>query len=1420
MQQRQKRGTKRSAPTQPSPEEAPQSAGLALLASVGAGRKADGWVLAADSFRFRQQLDQQMRDPARYDELLAALGDEFAVSDKLRLALAPMRATDGHDDAAVKDSLVRHLLHVDALQTQVARLLLEKLPELQDESERPQAGVMTLTKLLLSQFKWLEHVVDGHALVETVREMLEVVEPPLKRDLVLVLPDLVSDGQHAAAVDILRDLLREDSQFTAPVLDSLGSLALPADLVEQVVELVTQSISSSNLTDVPVVIRFLMQHLTSDNAKMVVRELRAGLTFEALARSEDNRSGEALVLDALQSSLRLHNVAASLLLAQLDEIDKPTDRRPIDWWLLCALYSGGTSLEKKKALKLVQAKASRQQLVPSLMRAAIIGHGRALTPHFCAMLEIAGSQLPSTNDTVRALGQQLFALLFEEFGEPYQRQELLGHIVTHVGGGHTLEVDSALQVLVQLAKDDARGLAHFNAFLDGILDHLDSINVSQTRMAYELFARLAHDGSAKGGSRLTDELNIIIRKQLSSTSPKYKAYGMIGGCAMLDRLAARAPTAPGADAPPAMDPQRVEEASESLGTLLKHAHGPDGSYSFLLHELAHVVAARDAAGKATIAAELLELISDRITGDFETDFLTDMSEPAEAAEHGLVSQPLLNLDGKDASIAVNLLPILHGRETSAARRRGLSALSGTFQLLRLCEAATSDTGDDLEGVDAVLGCPINLCAPDAVANFDQLPDETRETVCLALFYAVDWIRELINAFATQEDVDMRGKVLTRLHQLVWLERRLNHCLGLTPNLRLPGVMRDDAAAARAQAKQVAKAEKEAAREAEKAVKSAAMPKKPKAKKRKTRGSDVDSSSDEDGDGTDAEAEAEAEPDAAAASSSKTPKASKAAAKPKAAAALGLQLKNLERFAPHLRGISIKTSVILTYNESITRKMMDTAGETAGAETFQLTPASMHYLLSHLHTKLKAALGGTARFPSATRSAAGNALAVQDLSSVELQGVDSAALLKQIKPVLLTFREHVEALHELLESKQHLRADPRLIDEVDILGAQSASAEDEEVSVQFAEPSLLLLLQCLQIPLKSKQLLDAECQAQLTEVLAHFGKHSAGVALASQAAAEQPQAAAEACAAAFDFFEALFPTLTSNATVSELVALQKAIVQMQERELRPGDDLGGSARRGRLSELAARYLASPCEDDRKSHPALVKALFECQTAYSTQPRELLDEWTEEILPELAESADRSSDQQPTLSLQTAPSFLVHLFALLDSQAKVLELPLKTKKGKEVQLRTEEVSAKLEELQWLTRAFVALILTTRTLSSATIIKQTIKHAATFLARFVSQALPFLSAHFKVQHQPICQLLKSLQPATRLLQAQCATVKQQQQVGALKGVVALKKELEGVVFGVKAMLQEHKCQDSFWLGNLKHKNAAGEEVSSQMQAAASIA
>ena len=76
--------------------------------------------------------------------------------------------------------------------------------------------------------------------------------------MVLVLPDLVQDGQHAAAVDMLSELLRNDSQFTAPVLDSLGSLQLSPEMLKQVSEMVTDSVASANVADLPVVIRFLL----------------------------------------------------------------------------------------------------------------------------------------------------------------------------------------------------------------------------------------------------------------------------------------------------------------------------------------------------------------------------------------------------------------------------------------------------------------------------------------------------------------------------------------------------------------------------------------------------------------------------------------------------------------------------------------------------------------------------------------------------------------------------------------------------------------------------------------------------------------------------------------------------------------------------------------------------------------------------------------------------------------------------------------------------------------------------------------------------------------------------------------------------------------------------------------------------------
>ena len=77
--------------------------------------------------------------------------------------------------------------------------------------------------------------------------------------------------------------------------------------------------------------------------------------------------------------------------------------------------------------------------------------------------------------------------------------------------------------------------------------------------------------------------------------------------------------------------------------------------------------------------------------------------------------------------------------------------------------------------------------------------------------------------------------------------------------------------------------------------------------------------------------------------------------------------------------------------------------------------------------------------------------------------------------------------------------------------------------------------------------------------------------------------------------------------------------------------------------------------------------------------------------------------------------------------------------------------------------------------------VKHSAAILKAFNSRAIPFLSAYFRPLYKEVIDLLKHLQPSTRLLQSHCSQIKEKMLISALKPVAALKKELEGLLFKV---------------------------------------
>ena len=69
--------------------------------------------------------------------------------------------------------------------------------------------------------------------------------------------------------------------------------------------------------------------------------------------------------------------------------------------------------------------------------------------------------------------------------------------------------------------------------INGILDYLHGLNDSQTRLAYALFSTLSFTDEVSDN----DELLIVIRKQLSHASVRYKRIGIIGVGAVLTMLA-------------------------------------------------------------------------------------------------------------------------------------------------------------------------------------------------------------------------------------------------------------------------------------------------------------------------------------------------------------------------------------------------------------------------------------------------------------------------------------------------------------------------------------------------------------------------------------------------------------------------------------------------------------------------------------------------------------------------------------------------------------------------------------------------------------------------------------------------------------------------------------------------------------------
>ncbi|CAM8879244.1 unnamed protein product [Rhodiola kirilowii] len=144
--------------------------------------------------------------------------------------------------------------------------------------------------------------------------------------------------------------------------------------------------------------------------------------------------------------------------------------------------------------------------------------------------------------------------------------------------------------------------------------------------------------------------------------------------------------------------------------------------------------------------------------------------------------------------------------------------------------------------------------------------------------------------------------------------------------------------------------------------------------------------------------------------------------------------------------------------------------------------------------------------------------------------------------------------------------------------------------------------------------------------------------------------------------------------------------------------------------------------------------------------------------------------------------------------------------------ETVDKLLVRLQQSVNVVVSLVNLCRSHHKVNVHAMAVKYGGKFIDSFL-KVFDFLQEHFNVHNEPIIELVKKLQKATRTIQTLCSEAKGFKQTNITSNVPATKRSMERYLFRVKALIHDGASGCSFSMGNLKHKDLTGQVVSSQV-------
>ncbi|GAB2275188.1 hypothetical protein Dimus_009950 [Dionaea muscipula] len=1415
--------------------------------------------LPSDTLKFRNRLHRVLSsDSVARDDFLQGFSAYIQSPAIFRRVLMFSNRDGSHANYARSDSLARNLLLVPSIQIDLQNMLLEMLPEhlVKDPGGQglPYTFEDDIARLILNQFRWLDFHVDSCGFADKLLQVVSICPLHLKKEIIGSLPEMIDDQNNNAIVDSLQQMLQEDPSIVVPVLDSCSNLNLDEQLHDQVITIALSCIRTVEADSMPYLLRFLLLSAKPANVRRIISQIRNQLKFVGTHNAHKLQhsklkgkllmdTAEALILDALRSSLRFKNILCEEILKELKSLEKAQDHKVIDIWLLVLISMNGELL-KKNVEKIFKRKAVEGSITTALLDQCIRGNRDLVKEYFPSFLSLSENLLSCREQKARELGSYLYVCLFEEFIDTISRQEVIGALIAHLGSGPGIEVNAALDTLLLLASQYPQELLPLSSHINGILDFLEGFSIENLHKVYEVFCHLtlsARCSIDSLGSSIGNELLMIVRKQVGNSDVKYKSMGIIGTLKIVSFLG----DSNNCSAPTSSQKSNCEEAIELLKLSLESCKQVPLELVLLYDQLSAVLNSK------TLHPGIIEWIGKNL-GDFESLFLSDLDGgqlPVQELCGGLEGELWMNLDGDISPVCLNILPLVSSPLQLASI---LQTLPANFLLVSRLERLANQ--GSLGGIDALLGCPLYLPSSKyySGSTWQSLTEKHKEIICLSLYYACNWLRELLNAFCTQVigryectsqmvKEEIVTKLLKRLRNLVYLESLLNHILK-QHSFSLPELyFRVEATGFSSQKNHRGYVERKIGHQ--KAKENNADTNKEKHVKNYQTPTSLD---------TDAKLQQSTILDAfkkarvVRSRDANQEDSNNLCVKDRKSESAECQLcisddltfvevvgvpTFLESQKSKFRPLSADCHSILTFTKKYSSCCPDPVAE-----------LPLHsYLLHDLLNMLDHFSPQSKQFPARCLTT------VPGPSRMKM-----GELLSFVRQLIPNLRKHFDAALSII------RAGTVICEEHwEEQGVLAAHPELIEIKISNSTISGLIASETLSFFSKVLKLSDTQikisCLFELLEGFQPLNKPAS--ILLDVHPIPLPGTIEYLYCGAYSFLEDALDIACSFSfhLASEVLLTLKSVVlsiqsfprDSQEKDL----NCSGSAihlllpvMQKRLGTLSWKLLRHSWDDTNlqnswKGQGEIIEMILRTYLENSGSTSDAVEELACSVLPQLSAGKATGDDGYHGFPTLTSATFIAWYKTLHEENLNILN-----KLVRDIQLQNkpravieqQSVEQLLMKLRQSVHVVVSLVNMCRTFEKVTIHAMTVKYTGKFVDSFLRGTLfplihhcldsatncqhllfpvfDFLQMHFREHSELILQLVKELQKATRTVQTLCSEAKGSRQMAITGKVPATKRSMERFLFHVKSLLHATSGGSIFWMGNLKHKDLSGQVVSSQ--------